>query len=107
MAILTGSDFAREIRLQKSSDKSAVDVTGFDLQLCIKARRGDVRVLLLLSIGSGLAVSDATNGRLTLSLSAEQTTAIGAGPRVWGLFRVDGGRRLALATGKMTVRQGV
>jgi hypothetical protein len=33
--------------------------------------------------------------------------AIGAGDRVWGLYRTDGGRRLALATGKMRVLQGV
>jgi hypothetical protein len=33
--------------------------------------------------------------------------AIGAGDRVWGLYRTDGGRRLALATGKMRVQQGV
>jgi hypothetical protein len=107
MPILTGSDFDRDIRLLKSSDKSPIDLTGFDLQLCIKTRRGDAQALLLLSLGNGLAISDAANGLIALSLTAQQTTDIGAGPRVWGLYRVDGGRRLALATGRMIVRHGV
>jgi hypothetical protein len=53
--------------------------------MCIKARRGDARVLLLLSIGSGLAISDAANGRITLSLSAEQTSLPSARARGSGV----------------------
>jgi hypothetical protein len=107
MPILTGSDYAREIRLQRRSDKSPVSLAGFDLQLCVKAQRGDAQALLVLSIGNGLTVTDAAAGKVTLELTAAQTTAIGAGDRVWGLYRTDAGKRLALATGRMRVLQGV
>lgn len=107
MSILTGSDYQRDIRLQRRSDKAPIDLTGFDLQMCVKVRRGDAQALLTLAVGSGLTIAAPASGVITLALTAAQTTAIGAGDRVWGLYRTDGGRRLALATGTMRVLQGV
>lgn len=107
MPILTGSDYFREIRFQARTNKQPVDLTGFDLQMCIKAQRSDQAPLLVLGLNSGLTVTDAAGGKMTLALTAAQTTLIGAGDRVWGLYRVDGDKRLALATGKMRVMQGV
>lgn len=107
MPILTGSDYQRDILLLKKSDKSPLDLTGFDLQLCVKAQRGDALALLTLALGNGLTVANPASGTITLALTAAQTTAIGPGVRVWGLYRTDGGHRLALATGQMRVLQGV
>lgn len=107
MPILTNSDYDREIRLRSRSSGAAVDLTDFALELVIKAQRGDLVALATLAIGSGLAVPAPASGCVELSLTAQQTDAIGAGDRVWGLYRVDGGRRLALATGKMRVTEGV
>jgi hypothetical protein len=107
MPILTGADYQRDIRLLKQSDKSPVDLTGFALQLCIKAQRGDAQALLVLTLGSGLTVADPTTGTITLAMTAAQTTAIGVGSRVWGLYRTDGDRRVAIATGQMRVQQGI
>jgi hypothetical protein len=56
---------------------------------------------------AGLTIIDALGGRAATSLTAAQVDAIGAGDRVWGLYRTDGGKRLALATGRMRVLQGV
>jgi hypothetical protein len=107
MPILTGSDYSREIRFQSRATKQAIDLTGFDLQMCIKAERSDLSALLVLGLGSGLTITDAVGGKVAMALTAAQTTLIGAGDRVWGLYRTDGGKRLALATGKMRVSQGV
>jgi hypothetical protein len=107
MPILTGSDYAREIRFQSRATKQAIDLTGFDLQMCIKAQRSDLAALLTLGLGSGLTITDAAGGKVALALTAAQTSLIGPGERVWGLYRIDGGKRLALATGKMRVLQGV
>lgn len=107
MPILTGSDYDRDIRVLSHATKAPVDLTGFAIEMVVKAQRGDAVALLTLAIGSGLAVAAPTNGTITLSLTAAQTSLIGAGDRVWGLYRVDGGRRLALATGKMRVLEGV
>jgi hypothetical protein len=107
MPILTGSDYAREIHCRSRSTRQPVDLTGFDLQMCIKAQRGDPSPLLVLGRDNGLTISDAPGGVVTLALSAAQTTLLGPGDRVWGLYRTDGGKRLALATGKMRVTQGV
>jgi hypothetical protein len=54
MPILTGSDYQRDIRVLRQADKSPIDLTGFDLQMCIKAQRGDAQALLVLSLGNGL-----------------------------------------------------
>lgn len=106
MPILTGSDYDREIQFRTRS-KQPVDLTGFDLQMCIKAQRSDAAPLLVLALGAGLTLLDAAAGRVALSLTAAQTSAIGAGERVFGLYRTDNGRRLALATGRMRVQLGV
>jgi hypothetical protein len=107
MPIMTGCDYQRDIRLQRQSNKAPVDLTGFDLELCVKAQRGDGQALLVLALGDGLAIADPTAGVVTLDMSCDHTDAIGAGDRVWGLYRIDGARRLPLATGKMHVQQGI
>lgn len=105
--ILTGSDYAREIRLRARSTGAPVDLTGFALGLCVKAQRGDPAALRRFALGDGLSVADPASGVVTLAMSADDTTQIGAGQRVWALYRTDGGRKLALATGKMRVLAGI
>lgn len=107
MPIFTGSDFARAIRLVDRSSGQPVDLTGFEFELCIKRQTKDAVALAELSMGNGLAVPDPSDGRVLMTLTAAQTTEIGAGGRVWALYRTDGGRRLPLASGKMIVRKGI
>jgi hypothetical protein len=85
MPILTGSDYSREIRFTDGA--APLDLTGCGLELVIKARRGDGPALVTLSIGGGLEVSDPTSGRVTMTLTAAQTSAIGAGDRQWAIYR--------------------
>jgi hypothetical protein len=105
MSILTGSDYSREIRF--TSGTAPLDLTGCGLEMVIKARRGDAPALVTLTIGDGLDLADPVNGRVTMSLLAAQTTLIGAGDRLWAIYRCDGGRRLCLASGRMRVRRGL
>lgn len=105
MPILTGSDYSREIRFTDGA--GPLDLTGCGLELVIKARRGDAPPLVTLTIGAGLEVADPASGRAVMTLTAEQTSAIGAGDRLWAIYRCDGGRRLCLASGRMRVRRGL
>jgi hypothetical protein len=105
MPILTGSDYSREIRF--TSGEAPLDLTGFALELVIKARRGIAPALVTLTIGDGLSIADPADGRVVMSLTAAQTTAIGAGERLWAIYRCDGGRRLCLASGRVRVRRGL
>jgi hypothetical protein len=73
----------------------------------VKATRDAADRLACLTIGAGLTVADPTTGCICMALTADQTSAIGAGDRVWALYRTDGGHRIALASGKMMVREGV
>lgn len=107
MPIFTRSDYSRTLRLANKATRQPVDLTGFTFELVIKATRDAAARLACLANGAGLTVPAPTTGCITMTLSADQTSAIGAGDRVWALYRTDGGRRLALASGKMTVREGV
>lgn len=105
--IFTGSDYSRTLRLASRANRLPIDLTGQTFELVVKAKRDDSARLACLTLGAGLTVADPATGCVTLALTAQQTSAIGAGERVWALYRTDGGRRLALASGKMMVREGV
>lgn len=107
MPIFTRSDYARTLRLADRTTKAPIDLTGFEFEFVVKAKRDDADPVLTLTLGGGLSCPDPGSGGLQLALTADQTTAIGAGNRVWALFRTDGGRRLVLASGKMVVREGL
>jgi len=104
MAILTKSDWSGQILLKSAG--AALDLTGFTFDFVIKARRSASSALVTLTVGNGLTV-DAAAGKVTIVLTAAQTSAIGSGDRYFALYRTDGGRRLALVSGKMIVREGV
>lgn len=107
MPIFTKSDYSRDLRLLSRATKLPLDLTGFTFELVVKAARGDAQPLLALTLGQGLACPIPTSGSVQITLTAAQTSAIGAGDRPWALYRTDGGRRLSLASGKMIVREGV
>lgn len=107
MTMTTDSDYSREIRFSALSSRRPIDLTGFQLEMVIKAQRGAAVPLMTLTLGAGLTITDAAEGAVVMELTAQQMAQIGAGQRVWGIYRVDGARRLALATGKMIVREGL
>lgn len=107
MPIFTRSDYSRGIALKSRANGQPIDITGYAFELVVKAKRDDGSPLLCLTMGAGLSVPNSADGRVIMALTAEQTTAIGAGERVWALYRTDGAQRLCLASGKMTVREGV
>lgn len=101
----TKSDFAIEITVRSAG--VAVDITGWALEMDIRQNNALGALLLVLTTGAGLALTAPTQGKFSIFMSAAQTTVIGAGDRVFAIYRTDGGQRLAIITGRLSVQEGV
>lgn len=94
--------------LRSRATRAPIDVSGWALEMVVKAKRADTDPLLTLSTAQGgLSLDPATPGRIIIQMTALQTCAIGAGNRVFAIYRVDGGQRLAVLTGRLSLLEGV
>lgn len=68
-----------------SSGGSPVDITGFTFGAQIKKQYEDLTALQVITV----AITDAVNGKLKLSLTDAETSALPIGKGVWDLEQVD------------------
>lgn len=108
MAIYTKADYSRGVTLRHRSTRQPIPLTGWALEMVIKDRRADVAPLLTLSTANGQLTLDPDNvGRFIIAMNANETTAIGAGDKVFAIYRVDGGQRTRVLSGRLVVREGI
>lgn len=109
MAAFTKADFTAPFALRHKADKAPVDVTGWGLEFVVKATRASVDPLFraTTAINPAAFSIDAPAGLIAIKIAAASMDAIGAGERVFGLYRTDGGRRERIATGRLNVLEGV
>lgn len=80
------------------------DITGWTLQLRVFDDRGGA-VLLTLTLGAGITLTDATAGDFMIVLTATHTgTTLGAGSFWYDLWRTDSGSETPMAEGTLLVR---
>jgi hypothetical protein len=77
--------------------------------MVVKATRDAAEPELTLTSepAAGLAIDLTQPGFFSISLTAAQTTALGAGDHVFAVYRTDGGQRARLMSGLLVVRDGV
>lgn len=109
MSIFTKADWSRGVTLRSKATRAPIPIVGWALEMVVKATRADQVALLRLTTdtGGGLVIDPASPGRFQINMRADQTAAIGAGGRVFAIYRTDGGSRALLMSGRMNVAEGV
>jgi hypothetical protein len=79
-----------------------VPITGWALEWVIRRNAGGV-ALLSKTVGLGIAITDGTGGIATVTLTAANTTTLGAGRYWYILARTDAGSEAVLAYGDIAL----
>lgn len=80
----------------------AVNITGFTFDFVVRQTQLGT-VLLALESGSGIAITTAASGILTISVTATQTESLAAGDYFYALRKTNSGSEATLTMGKLTV----
>jgi hypothetical protein len=109
MAIYTKADYTRGVTLRSRATKTPIPLDGWALELLVRASRAAPTEELLLTSepAGGLTLDPANVGRFEINLTAAQTTALGAGDHAFAVYRVDGGKRARIMSGRLVVKEGV
>lgn len=108
MAIYTKADYSRGVTLRDRATRQPIPIGGWALEMVIKAKRSDVAALLTLSTATrGLALDPLQPGRFIITMTPDDTNAIGAGDKVFAVYRTDGGMRVRVLSGRLVVREGI
>ena len=83
-------------------DGGPADVTGWTFQLVAKARSDDDTAVLTLSTGSGIAITDAVNGEIELTIDTEASN-VSPGRYPYTLCRTNAGAKTVLRYGDLVV----
>lgn len=103
--------FAGETKQLQFSVTDSADspqtMTGWTLEFVIRTQVGATTALLTKTTASGIAIANGagTNDRATVTLTAANTTAVGAGTFSYALRRSDSGSEQVLAYGSLVIRQ--
>lgn len=89
--IYCDSDFAQDIIIEDDNG-DIKDITGFSFELRLQREKTEKKICL--TMGSGLALQDPTNGVLRVTLSSGQTKEFGPGTARARLWRTDGMRKI-------------
>jgi hypothetical protein len=81
----------------------ATTITGWTLQFTLRKQFGDATALVTKTIGSGITVTDATNGVFTVSLASADTSGLDLRAYVYDIQRTDSGNRTVLTIGNVTL----
>src|SRR4051812_42135145 len=87
------------------SAKAAVNVTGWAIEW-VFGRNPDMPPLFKKTIGAGITVLDAAQGRLSVTIAAADTTGLRDATYYHTLWRVDTGTHAVLSYGPATLKQG-
>jgi hypothetical protein len=83
-------------------DSVAQDITGASARFTVSRRAGDANPLIDLGVGTGIAITDATNGLVTITVPAADTEPLSGAYR-WELEITDvAGRVATVAYGSIT-----
>jgi hypothetical protein len=99
--IMCDSDFDEDVTITDDSDV-AQDISGWTFEA--ECRR-DCKIISL-STGGGIAIQDAANGVVRISLTAAQTKDFGTGEGRWLLWRTDSGMRKIIGEGSASFEGG-
>lgn len=96
MQLYVGSYFTFNFQLYDQTNNIPINITGMTFEMDFQSGMRRCPNVLL-AIGSGLTVLDATNGIMSMALTSDQTTQIGPGAFIGSLWRTDTNRQI-LAT---------
>lgn len=107
MAAFTNQDW-NDGFLVLDANGAAVDLTGADLRLMVRANATDTATLLSLTVGAGtLVLTVPTEGKLETNVPKATMETIAPGTYPYDLVRVTGGVWDMRFGGFVTIRQGV
>lgn len=72
--ILSGDDWSRQVSW--SINSVVVDITGYSVEVNVSALKGQPTPDLVLSVGSGVTLTDATNGKFSITITDAQSSAL-------------------------------
>ena len=79
-----------------------MNITGFAIQFSLKLTVEDSD-LITKTVGSGITLTDPTNGVLTVTIDDTDTTSLSPGNYVYSLKRTDAGNETTFAIGTITL----
>lgn len=94
-------------QFQILNNQTPLNLTGYSGTLTVRPFVGSTTTTVLASTANGLMVFDAANGRVTVTLSATITGAIGAGRYVYDLVLTSGTTVTRYLEGKFIVTGAV
>jgi hypothetical protein len=81
----------------------ATNITGWSLQFTVRKNFGDATALITKTIGSGITVTDLTNGIFKIAVANADTSGLTPGAYVYDVERTDSGNRTVLTTGYLNI----
>ena len=103
LVINTGTNFSQTFNLSSSENNAAFDLTGYTPTSQIRKWAGATGVTTFTA-----EVQDpATDGAITLTLTAEQTASLKAGRHVYDIVITSGSQKQRVVEGSVLVREGV
>ena len=105
--VFVGEDKSLQFGVVNSVD-SPQTMTGWALEFVVRSTAGATTALLTKTIAGGAIVlsnGDGTDDRATVTITDDDTLALGAGEFVYALRRTDAGSEQVLAYGTFVIRQ--
>lgn len=104
-SVVQGTTFNKEVILSTriNGTTTPINITGYGFELTIK-KTFNSPVAVALSVGNGITITTAAEGKLTLKITDEQTAVLAAGKYVYNFDWEDtGGNKFAIYSGDFEV----
>lgn len=85
---------------------TGVDITSWSITFSIRETFAD-DVLISKTVGSGITLTDPTNGKLQIVLSDDDTNLLSSRNYVYDVKRMDAGSEAVLTYGILTIQESV
>lgn len=79
------------------------NITGWTLQFMVKKQYGDATAQITKTVGSGITITDATNGVFTVAIARADTSGLDPGVYVFDIQRTNAGNQTVLTIGNLTL----
>lgn len=99
-----GEDKTLRFTVYQADDTTIQNITGWTLEWEVRQRPASSTPLLTKTTGSGITLTDPTNGVCDVALTATDTTTLGSGEYVHALRRTNSGASTVLTYGDATAR---
>jgi len=103
ITIFKGEDKTLNVILKPPTDIS----TWTNISFTVRKAKTDSTAKITKTVGSGITITDTTNGVVQVALADTDTENLTAGIHYWDIKRMDPGSEVVLAYGPINIEQGI